>query len=194
MLEIRLNGRGGQGTMVAAKILAVAAARENRHVQAFPEFGVERRGASVCAYVRMAREVIYERGRIQRPGHLMVLDPVLLDRPDLTRNIVAGGWIVMNTRFPPDDYRARFDGFRLATVDANSVAIAHGLGSRFAPFVNSAMLGAFARAVPFVALDTLLAAIREHTPTKPDENVEAALQAYREVQLAAETEAVWATH
>jgi pyruvate ferredoxin oxidoreductase gamma subunit/2-oxoisovalerate ferredoxin oxidoreductase gamma subunit len=193
MLEIRLNGRGGQGTMVAAKILAVAAARENRHVQAFPEFGVERRGASVCAYVRMACDVIYERGRILRPGHLMVLDPALLDRPDLAQNIVAGGWVVMNTRFGPDAYRARFDGFRLATVDANSIAIAHQLGSRFAPFVNSAMLGAFARAVPFVALDTLLTAIRENSPTKPDENVEAALAAYRDVQLAAETEAVWAT-
>jgi pyruvate ferredoxin oxidoreductase gamma subunit len=193
MLEIRLNGRGGQGTMVAAKILAVAAARENLFVQAFPEFGVERRGASVCAYVRMARAAIYERGRILRPGHLMVLDPALLARPDLTQNIVAGGWIVVNTRLDPETYRARFDGYKVATVDANAIAIAHQLGSRFAPFVNSAMLGAFARAVPFVALDTLCAAIRANSPTKPDENVAAAVQAYEHVALASETEAVWAT-
>ncbi|HAK94503.1 MAG TPA: pyruvate ferredoxin oxidoreductase [Planctomycetes bacterium] len=193
MLEIRLNGRGGQGTMVAAKILAVAAARERLHVQAFPEFGVERRGASVCAYVRIAREPIYERGRILRPDHLMVLDPALLDRPDLAQNVDAGGWIVMNTRLAPDACRARFDGFKTAAIDANSLAIAHQLGSRFAPFVNSVMLGAFVRAVPFVACDTLCAAIRDNSPAKPDANVAAALQAYREVQLAATAEAVWAT-
>ena len=155
MLEIRLNGRGGQGTMVAAKILAVAAAREGLHVQAFPEFGVERRGASVCAYVRIARQPIYERGRILRPGHLMVLDPVLLDRPDLAQNVGACGWIVMNTRLAPEAWRARFDGFKAAAIDANALAIEHRLGSRFAPFVNSVMLGAFVRAVPFVACDTL---------------------------------------
>ncbi|NMD34308.1 MAG: pyruvate ferredoxin oxidoreductase [Planctomycetes bacterium] len=193
MLEIRLTGRGGQGTMVAAKILAVAAAREGLHVQAFPEFGVERRGASVCAYVRIARQPIYERGRILRPGHLMVLDPVLLDRPDLAQNVGAGGWIVMNTRLAPEAWRARFDGFKAAAIDANALAIEHRLGSRFAPFVNSVMLGAFVRAVPFVACDTLCAAIRENSPAKPDANVAAALQAYRDVRLAAAAEAVWAT-
>ncbi len=193
MLEIRLNGRGGQGTMVAAKILAVAAAREGLHVQAFPEFGVERRGASVCAYVRIARQPIYERGRILRPGHLMVLDPVLLDRPDLAQNVGAGGWIVMNSRLAPEAWRARFVGFKAAAIDANALAIEHRLGSRFAPFVNSVMLGAFVRAVPFVACDTLCAAIRENSPAKPDANVAAALQAYRDVRLAAAAEAVWAT-
>jgi pyruvate ferredoxin oxidoreductase gamma subunit/2-oxoisovalerate ferredoxin oxidoreductase gamma subunit len=193
MLEIKLNGRGGQGTMVAAKILAIAAARENLYVQAFPEFGVERRGAPVSAYVRIARDAIHERGRIQRPGHLMVLDPVLLDRPDLADTIAPHGWIVMNTAFAPDVYRTRFARFKLGTIDANSIAIARRLGSRFAPFVNSAMLGAFARAVPFARLETILVAIRENSPTKPEENVQAALQAYHDIRLDAVVEAVWAT-
>ena len=192
MLEIRLNGRGGQGSMVAAKILAVAAARENLHVQAFPEFGVERRGAPVCAYVRIARTQIHERGRIQHPQHLMVLDSSLVQMIDLTADAEPGGWIVVNSRHPPEAYQARFDGFRVATVDANSIAIAHRLGSRVAPFVNSAMLGAFTRAVPFVALDTLLETIRENSPMKPDENVAAAVMAHHAVALAAQVEEVWA--
>ena len=178
--------------MVAAKIIAVAAARENLFVQAFPEFGVERRGAPVCAYVRISQDYIHERGRILNPRHLMILDPTLLEDPKrLTRDMKPNGWIVINSSQEPEAYAELLPGFRVATADANSIAIARKLGSRYAPFVNSAMLGAFARAVPYVSLSTLVDTVRDNSPMKPEENCAAAIQAYNETQLAAEVEAIW---
>ncbi len=192
MLEIRLHGRGGQGTVVAAKILAVAAAREKLFVQAFPEFGVERRGAPVCAYVRVSRQPIYERGQIQSPGHLLILDRTLLESIDLASGLKPNGWIIMNSQLPPEAYKEEFAGFRTATVDGNTIALSYKLGTKYAPFVNSTMLGAFARAVPLVRLETLLDTIRQNVPLKKEENAQAALQAYHEAVLAAQVEEIWA--
>ena len=192
MIEIRFHGRGGQGTVVAAKILAYAAARENLFIQAFPEFGVERRGAPVCAYIRAAREHIYERGRIETPDHVMVLDPTLLDSSDIIEGLKPNGWLVLNSRVPPESYKKRFRDFRIATVDANSIALSHKLGSKFAPFVNSAMLGAFARAIPFVSLETIKETIHDLTPNKKEENVTAAEEAYNSLTRTAQAEEVWA--
>jgi pyruvate ferredoxin oxidoreductase gamma subunit/2-oxoisovalerate ferredoxin oxidoreductase gamma subunit len=192
MLEIRIHGRGGQGAVVAAKILAVAAARERLFVQAFPEFGVERRGAPVCAYVRVSRHRIFERGQIRTPDHLLILDRTLLEVDDVASGLKANGWIVMNSQLSPESYAQDFPGFRMATVDGNAIAISYKLGSKFAPFVNSTMLGAFARAVPFVGLEALLDTIRESVPSRKEENARAALQAYHELCLAAEIEEVWA--
>ncbi len=192
MLEIRIHGRGGQGSVVAAKILAVAACREQLYVQAFPEFGVERRGAPVCAYLRISRTPVYERGQIRNPDHLLVLDPTLLELADLTKGLKPHGWLVMNTTRPPEDYADAFRSFRTATVDGNAIALRYKLGSKFAPFVNTTMLGAFARAVPVVKLETLLEVARQTVPVKVEENVQAAQEAYRSVTLAAEVEEVWA--
>ena len=192
MLEIRIHGRGGQGAVVAAKILAVAAAREDRYVQAFPEFGVERRGAPVCAYVRVSRRKIYERGQISKPDHILVLDRTLLDAGDVAASCKPNGWIVINSQLAPTAYSDDFPEHRTASVDGNTIALSYRLGSKFAPFVNSTMLGAFARAVPFIQLETLLETIRETVPAKAEENAQAALQAYHETQLAARVEEVWA--
>jgi pyruvate ferredoxin oxidoreductase gamma subunit/2-oxoisovalerate ferredoxin oxidoreductase gamma subunit len=192
MLEIRIHGRGGQGAVIAAKILAVAAARERLFVQAFPEFGVERRGAPVCAYVRVSQSRIYERGQIRSPGHLLILDRTLLECLDITWGLKRNGWIIMNSQQPPEAYKEEFANFRTATVDGNSIALSYRLGSKFAPFVNSTMLGAFARAVPFIRRETLLDTIRASVPAKKEENAQAALQAYHEVLLAAQVEEVWA--
>jgi 2-oxoacid:acceptor oxidoreductase gamma subunit (pyruvate/2-ketoisovalerate family) len=191
MLEIRIHGRGGQGAVVAAKILAVAAAREGLFVQAFPEFGVERRGAPVCAYVRVARTTIYEREQIRTPGCLLVLDRTLIETADVTKGLKSRGWIVVNSQSPPQAYRAQLGDFRTATVDGNSIALALKLGSQFAPIVNTTMLGAFARAVAFVRLETLLGAIRSSVPSRQEDNVQAAVTAYQEVSLAAAAEELW---
>jgi pyruvate ferredoxin oxidoreductase gamma subunit len=192
MLEIRIHGRGGQGAVVAAKVLAVAAAREGLFVQAFPEFGVERRGAPVCAYVRVARERIYEREQIRSPGYLLVLDRTLLEDVDTIRGLKTRGWIVINSQIPPETYREHLGDFRTASVDGNTIALSFTLGSPFAPIVNTTMLGAFARAVPFVPLDTILETVRDIVPSRKEANVEAALHAYNEVRLTADVEKLWA--
>ncbi len=175
LTEIRLHGRGGQGTVVASLVLARAAMLEGRSVQAFPEFGVERRGAPVTAFLRIAQDRIPLRCRVERPDHVVVLDPALLPVIDLPPG--SGGAVVVNSPLPPQALGIP-RGWRVATVDATRIARAHRLGSGAFPIVNAPMAGAFARAIGLFGLDALLAAIREAVPASPDANVAAAREAW----------------
>lgn len=179
LTEVRLHGRGGQGTVVASLALARAAMLEGRSVQAFPEFGVERRGAPVTAFLRIAAEKIPLRCRVERPDHVLVLDAALLDVVELPRG--RGGAVVVNTPLPPEALRLP-GGWRVATVDATAIARARGLGSGALPIVNAPMAGAFARATALVGEAPLLAAIRELVPVAQDENVAAARDAWERVR------------
>ena len=180
MLEIRVHGRGGQGAVVASKILADAIAREGKFVQAFPEFGVERRGAPVTAFIRVSDDIIYVRSKIYTPDHLLVLDPTLVDAVNILEGLKKGGWIVINTVRKPEEMGFPAD-YKVATVDATSIAIEHRLGSKVSPIVNTAILGALVKVLGIVSLPSLLEAIREGVPIKPDANVKAAEQAYNSV-------------
>jgi 2-oxoacid:acceptor oxidoreductase gamma subunit (pyruvate/2-ketoisovalerate family) len=178
LTEVRLHGRGGQGTVVASLMLARAAMLEGRSVQAFPEFGVERRGAPVTAFLRIASEPIHLRCRVERPDHVLVLDPALLERLELPPP--SGGVLVANSSLAPSAITAP-GGWRVAVIDATRIARARRLGSGAMPIVNSPMAGAFARATGLVGLDALLAAIREAVPAAPEENVAAAAEAFERV-------------
>jgi 2-oxoacid:acceptor oxidoreductase gamma subunit (pyruvate/2-ketoisovalerate family) len=173
MLEIRIHGRGGQGTVIASKALAAAFFAEGGYVQAFPAFGVERRGAPVAAFVRTDARPILLRCEIGQPDHLIVLDPTLLEAINLTEGLRTGGWVIINTPDPPEDV-ALSPSFRLATVDAGAIARAHRLGPANAPIVNTAILGAFAAATGLLGLDAVLEAIRQAVPARAAENVAAA--------------------
>jgi len=177
MLEIRFHGRGGQGTVVASKVLAVAVAKEGRYVQTFPEYGVERRGAPVVAFTRIDTEPIYIRSKIYEPDHLLVLDPTLIAAIDVTEGLKPGGWIIINTEKKAADF-PQFKDFKVAIVDATSIALKHRIGSKAAPIVNSAILGAFAKITGFVGIDAVREAVHELSPVKKDENVKAAQEAY----------------
>ena len=180
MVEIRFHGRGGQGAVVASEILARALAEEGKHVQSFPSFGVERRGSPVAAFVRFDEEPILARYQIYEPDHIVVLEKNLLSEIDVTAGLKEGGWIVINSEersFPA------FSKFRVATVDANGIALKHGLGSKTAPIVNTAILGALARTTEIVAIQAVLEAINKSVPLKKDENVAAAKEAYEAVKI-----------
>lgn len=177
MRELRIHGRGGQGAVIASKVLAVALFREGRWVQSFPAFGVERRGAPVTAFLRVDDAPVRLRCEITAPDDLIVLDPTLIDAIDVTGGLKPGGGILINSARPPADYPALMDRFRVATVDAGAIAAARGIGTRSQPIVNTAILGAFARWSGLVSLDALCAAIEEEVPTRPDANIEAAREA-----------------
>ncbi len=171
--------------MIASEILADAFFREGKDVQAFPAFGVERRGAPVVAFTRASEEEIRERCQIYKPDHLIVLDPVLLETVDVTSGLKDGGWIVINTNRPVDREKLGTQ-YRIATVDANKIAISNGLGSRAAPIVNTAILGAFSGATGLVGLEAVVEAIAEFVPIKEKENVRATREAYDDVKIQAE--------
>ncbi len=182
MVEIRVHGRGGQGAVIASKTLAAALFAEGKDVQAFPAFGVERRGAPVAAFVRADDRPILLRCEIREPDHLIVLDPTLLEVVNVTQGLRTGGWIVVNTPDPPAKVPLPPD-FRLAVVDASAIARAHGLGPPNAPIVNTAILGALAAATGLVGLDAVLRAIRQTVPARAEENVAAARAAAAAVRI-----------
>jgi len=188
MIEIRFHGRGGQGAVVASKILATAAFGEGRFVQAFPFFGIERRGAPVTSFVRIDDRRIYLRNQIRHPDHLIILDPTLLKNPSTFEGFSGKGWVLINHRMRPHDMAGfkALEGFKVATVDASEIASRNGLGSPLSPIVNTAILGAFARITKMVSLGSVIDAIEKGVPTKPEANTSAAREAYEEVRFSSE--------
>ena len=163
MVEIRFHGRGGQGAVVASKVLAVALFNEGWQVQSFPAFGAERRGAPVAAFTRLDRGPIVIRNFIYTPDMVVVLDPTLLGSVDIVAGLKPGGWLVINTEAGPDKFK-NLGPFPLALVDAGRLAVEHGLGTPTAPIVNTAIVGALAKATGLVGLDSLTEAIKETVP------------------------------
>ncbi|MEO0293907.1 MAG: 2-oxoacid:acceptor oxidoreductase family protein [candidate division WOR-3 bacterium] len=182
MLEIRLHGRGGQGTVVAARILAEALSIEGKFVQAFPEYGVERRGAPVCAFLRIDENVIYERSRIYEPDHIVVLDPALVGSVPITDGLKKGGWIIVNTTQFPKDFGYEKE-FKIAIIPAKEIALKYGLGSETSPIVNTAILGGVIKILGLCSLDSLKRAILSGVPIKKEENVKAAEESYNKIKV-----------
>jgi 2-oxoacid:acceptor oxidoreductase gamma subunit (pyruvate/2-ketoisovalerate family) len=176
MRELRIHGRGGQGAVIASKILASALFLEGRHVQSFPAFGVERRGAPVTAFLRVDDKPILLRCEVTEPDDLIVLDPTLIGAVDLAAGLKAGGSILINSEQAPEHYKDLAPRFRVATVDASAIARRHGLGSKTQPIVNTAILGAFVPFLGLVSLESVCHAIREDVP-RPEANIAAAREA-----------------
>jgi 2-oxoacid:acceptor oxidoreductase gamma subunit (pyruvate/2-ketoisovalerate family) len=177
MIEIRFHGRGGQWTVVASKVLADALAKEGNFVQAYPEFGVERRGAPVFSFIRIDNQPIYDKSRIYTPDHVIVVDPTLVEAIDITEGLKDGGVIVINSEKKPAEFRFP-ERFRVATIDATSIAVKHKLGSLASPIVNTAIVGAVVKILGLTKLESLLQAIKEGVPIKPEDNMAAAEEAY----------------
>lgn len=188
MIEIRFHGRGGQGAVIGSKILATAAFAEGKFVQAFPFFGIERRGAPVTSYVRIDDKKIYLRNQIRHPDHLIILDPTLLAHPPTFQGFEGKGWVLINHKQRPHDMEelSQLKGLRVATIDASEIAHRNKLGSPLSPIVNTAILGAFARITNICTLDSIVDAIMEGAPHDPEANAKAAREAYEEVRFLSE--------
>ena len=185
MRELRLHGRGGQGTVIASKLLAVALFLEGLEVQSFPMFGVERRGSPVTAFLRVDDEPLKLRCEIQAPDDLIVLDPTLIGATDITAGLKPGGRILINTDQAPEDFPELLERFHVSTVDATGIAIRHGLGGKSQPIVNTAILGAFAADSGQISVPNMCDAIREEVPMQIEANIAAATEAMGAVRRAA---------
>jgi 2-oxoacid:acceptor oxidoreductase gamma subunit (pyruvate/2-ketoisovalerate family) len=171
MLEIRWHGRGGQGAITAAKIVAKAAFDSGfPGVVMAPSFGTERRGAPVETSLKISKKKIHDLGPIQQPDVVVVLDGTILDEIDVTAGMKPGGILIVNTPNPKDAHD--FGQFKLATADVTGLAEAAGLKRGI---VNTGIIGAFAKALPIVPLPALLEAIEaEFEGNRGPENAEAA--------------------
>jgi 2-oxoacid:acceptor oxidoreductase gamma subunit (pyruvate/2-ketoisovalerate family) len=179
--ELRIHGRGGQGAVIASKLLASALFHEGRSVQSFPAFGVERRGAPVTAFLRASDGPILLRCEITNPDELIILDPTLIKAIDVTQGLKPGGRILINSDRPAETYANLTKQFQVSLVDASAIARVFGLGSKTQPIVNTAILGAFATDSGLVSLESICAAIAEALPGRGAENADAAREAARSV-------------
>jgi pyruvate ferredoxin oxidoreductase gamma subunit len=183
MFQTRFHGRGGQGVVTAAEMLSVAAFREGRYAQAFPSFGSERTGAPVVAFCRIDDKTIRLREPIMQPDALIIQDPTLLHQVDVFGGLVRDGYILINTsrsfaELGIGEFVRGFHAEHLCTVPASEIALKH-VGR---PLPNAALLGGFAAVSGRIALDSVIAAIREKFPSKiADGNVAAASAAYEYV-------------
>ena len=179
MIEIRIHGRGGQGGVTLAKLIAASRFLKGLSVQAFGLYAAERSGAPIQAFCRYSEETITNRNLIYDPDHIFVLDPTLV-WPPIVAGLKAGGWILINSPQPPNEYAKQFAHNRLATIDATTIARDNNLGTRSLPIVNTALAGAVGRMLGF-PLDEMHAAL-EHLGFKGS-NLTAATRAYEEVRL-----------
>ena len=179
MYEVRFHGRGGQGAVTAANILAAAAFKEGMQVQAFPMFGVERRGAPVAAFTRMDDRRIDLRTQVYTPDCVVVLDTTLLSVVDVGAGIKEGGMVILNTQKDPSDFKYNAKVF---CVDATTIAVGNKLGTATNPIVNTAILGAFSRATGKVGMGAIEWAIEKNAPIKTAENRKAAKDAFEQTR------------
>ncbi len=185
MIEIRFHGRGGQGAVTAATILAEAAFREGNDVQAFPYFGVERRGAPVTAYTKIDKKPIRVKSAIYEPDYVVVLAAQLVESIDVAEGLKPDGIVIINSNKPPETFKKFVKG-KIATVDATEIAINNRLGTRTAPIVNTAIIGGLAKVSGIVTIESLVAAIKERSPAKKEENAKAGQDAFDAVQMEGE--------
>jgi pyruvate ferredoxin oxidoreductase gamma subunit len=155
MKEVVFHGRGGQGAVTAATLLAIAAFKDGRLTQAFPRFGVERRGAPVQAFTRISDSFIRRKSQVYEPDVIVVLDPTLFGVVDITEGLKQGGTVIINTNKPAASFGIQNATVR--TVDVSSEAIKV-LGR---DIVNTAMLGAYAAITGDVNIKSIVEAVRE---------------------------------
>ena len=177
-LEVRVHGRGGQGGVTCAKLIALLYTRMGMQVQTFGDYGSERSGAPVQAYTRVDRLPINNHNKVYRPDHLIVLDEGLMG-PLVLSGAMPGGVLLLNSHSGLDSYAGQYAGFRFGVIDATAIAREHGIGSSSVVIINTTMIGAYARllGVSLAALDETFAALGL------SEDLAAAEHAYERVQM-----------
>src|SRR5690242_16481144 len=183
VFEIRIHGRGGQGVVTAAELLAAAAFAEGRHAQAFPSFGSERTGAPVVSFCRIDDKPIRTREPVMRPDALIIQDPTLLHQVSLFEGADSGTLLLVNSarevaELGIGEFAGTLAPGAAVTVPATEIAQRR-IGR---PVPNAALLGGFAALTGLVSLESVLAAITDRfSGAVAEGNAAAAREAYAAV-------------
>ena len=184
LTEVRWHGRGGQGAKTAGYVLAVAAAEEGWNIQAFPEYGAERRGAPMKSYVRISDGPIRLRSGVRSPDIVLVLDDTLLATENVTEGIDPEGVLVVNSDEDVATVREMIGSADVKLFVVNATQIAMDTMGR--PIPNTPMLGALSRATGLVSVDAMKRAVERQlggklSPAALEGNYQAIERAYQEV-------------
>ena len=172
MLQIIIQGRGGQGAQMAGKILAASFFREGKFVQAYATYGGARRGAPVSSFIRIDEKPIRLRCDIENPDALLCFDASLLNNT-LLQGAKSNTMVLVNSSKMPEEFK-ELGNFKLFTVDGKKISHNNGLGR----IVNSSLVGAFAGLLKEPDINNLLAVIKEISPVKTEENSNSCLEGY----------------
>jgi len=185
LYQIRWHGRGGQGSVTAAKVFGLAVAvYENNYAQSFPAFGVERRGAPVLAFTKIDSAPILDRSQIYTPDFVTVLDAGLLQTVDVTSGLKPGGKLIINAAQVPAKLKAQTN-YEVIAVNATKIAF-EVLGR---PIMNTAMVGALCAVSGLVKFSSVEKALADVFPERlAGKNIKAAQLAYEEVMSKQEGE------
>jgi len=186
LVEICFHGRGGQGAVTAANLLANAALLDgNKGVQAFPFFGAERRGAPVRAFARISEEEIHLRSEIYNPDIIIVLDESIMEIVDVLKGVKKDGKILINTRKKPQDFEFS-QQYHVATVDATGIALKYDILVGGIPVVNTPILGSVPKILNRVTLQSIQQVIKSKWKSKKElgeRNVKATQDAFDQTEV-----------
>ena len=182
--EIRWHGRGGQGAITAAKIVAQAAFYQGyQGVTATPSFGAERRGAPVSASTRLSSKPVMVVSQVENPDVVVALDHTLLKYQEVTKGLGKEGWLIVNSWHSPKELEIK-SYFNVATADATRVCRELGLVVAGLAVVNTAILGAFVRVTEMVDIASIERVIRERfSESAVDINLTAIMKTYEITKL-----------
>jgi len=178
MREIKFQGRGGQGVVMASQMLGLAFFKAGMYPQCYSLFGSERRGAPVVGFLRVDKEKILLKCEIKKPSELLCFDDSLLNVPDMRKAMRPGSGILICTGQGLEAF-SEMSGFTVAVIDASAIAEKLGLGH----VMNTVVLGAYCRMNPELALDQVIEAVTDMVPAKKERNVEAVRWGYENLIL-----------
>jgi pyruvate ferredoxin oxidoreductase gamma subunit len=176
MIEIRIHGRGGQGNVAAAELMAIAAFKDGKFAQAFPSFGAERVGAPVQAFVRIDTKKIRLREDVRTPDYLIVQDQYLIDSVPVLDGLKEGGLVLVNANVRSEDLKLKTTA-TVETIAATEIALEI-IGR---PIPNAIMIGAFCSITGLVSLEAVQQAIMEKFPGVVGKNNVAAMERAHEI-------------
>jgi len=179
MIEVRFHGRGGQGAVTSAEIIAQAAIKKGLYAQAFPSFGPERRGAPVQAFLRVSDKPIRLRSKVYKPDHVIILDSTLLGAVNPTDGLKKEGFVIINSNKSADELKKIFPGHNIAYVDASKIAREE-LG---VPITNTTMLGSLIKATNVVDIEALEEPVRNRFGVVAQKNISAYMRAYKDTVI-----------
>ncbi len=184
MSEIRWHGRGGQGVVTAAKLLAESALEQDKYFQAMPEYGAERMGAPIQAFTRISDEPITLHCNITDPNIIVVLDETLLSVINVADGLTDEGVILINSDSPPEKVRGNLKLSKGKVYTVNATQIAKETIGR--PIPNTPMLGALIKVTGIINLENVLEHLKKSFGKKfsqdiIDANINAVKRAYEEV-------------